>query len=325
MASVSRRFLVWPSYCVWPTSLITMALNNAFHEGAVSPPVMGPFKRLFTISRLRFFMYTFCGMFIYFWLPNTLFQALSIFNWMSWIDPWNVKLNSVVGFNNGMGLNPIPTFDYNNVLHGGADPLMLPFFTTMNKFAGNFFSMFLILGMWYSNTWNTAYLPLNSNRIFDNKGKLYNVSRSVDAAGLFHQGSYEKYSPAFLSAGNIVVYIFFFSIYTATLIFSSLYHWNEIKMGFVEFYRSIRHSQIKEDDKYEDVHNRLMQSYKEGKSAILKTLAREEPRAPLQFRALPPWPHIVLGKPENGEWQETRVGVQSWSGREAHADVLWKI
>ena len=24
-----RRFIVYPSYCVWPTSLITMALNNA--------------------------------------------------------------------------------------------------------------------------------------------------------------------------------------------------------------------------------------------------------------------------------------------------------
>jgi len=103
LAGVCRRFLVWPSYCVWPTSLVTIALNNAFHEG-VSTPVMGPFKRLITVSRLRFFMYAFGAMFVYFWLPNTLFQALSIFNWMSWIDPWNVKLNSVVGFNNGVGV-----------------------------------------------------------------------------------------------------------------------------------------------------------------------------------------------------------------------------
>ncbi len=263
LAGVCRRFLVWPSYCVWPTSLVTMALNNAFHEG-VSVPVMGPWKRLISITRLRFFMYAFGAMFIYFWLPNTLFQALSIFNWISWIDPWNVKLNSVVGFNNGLGLNPLPTFDYNNILHGGADPLMLPFFTTLNKFAGNFFSLFLILAFWYTNAWNTAYLPLNSNRIFDNKGNLYNVSRSVDHEGLFHQEKYESYSPAFLSAGNICIYIFFFSIYSATLIFSGLYHWHEIKLGFIEFYRSIRHTQIKEDDKYEDVHNRLMQSYKEG-------------------------------------------------------------
>ncbi len=156
LAGVCRRFLVYPSYCVWPTSLVTIALNNAFHEG-VSTPVMGPFKKLITMSRLRFFLYTFTGMFIYFWLPNILFQAMSIFNWISWIDPWNVHLNSVVGFNNGLGvsvfapvsrvgpavpghrehslvwgtnigvlvqLNPVPTFDWNNMLHGGADPLV---------------------------------------------------------------------------------------------------------------------------------------------------------------------------------------------------------
>jgi OPT family oligopeptide transporter len=108
MAGVCRRFLVYPSYCVWPTSLVTIALNNAFHENE-SHPVMGPRKKLITMSRLRFFLYTFTGMFIYFWLPNILFQAMSIFNWISWIDPWNVKLNSVVGFNNGLGVSFLPT------------------------------------------------------------------------------------------------------------------------------------------------------------------------------------------------------------------------
>lgn len=33
IAGICRRFLVYPSYCVWPTSLVTMALNNSFHDG----------------------------------------------------------------------------------------------------------------------------------------------------------------------------------------------------------------------------------------------------------------------------------------------------
>lgn len=41
---------------------------------------------------------------MYFWFPNTIFTALSIFNWISWIAPGNVRLNSVVGFNNGVGV-----------------------------------------------------------------------------------------------------------------------------------------------------------------------------------------------------------------------------
>ncbi len=141
---------------------------------------------------------------------------------------------------------------------------MLPFFTTLNKFAGNFFSLFVVLGLWYSNAFNSGYLPLNSNRIFDNKGNLYNVTKAIDANGLYNQTKYERYSPAFLAAGNITIYIFFFSIYTATLVYSVLYHWHEIKLGFIEFYSSFRNKAIKEEDKYEDVHNRLMSAYKEG-------------------------------------------------------------
>ncbi|CAK7229702.1 hypothetical protein SBRCBS47491_007337 [Sporothrix bragantina] len=262
LAGVCRRFLVYPSYCVWPTSLVTIALNTAFHS---NKPVRhrGPFGRLITMSRLRFFFVVFACMFVYFWLPNVLFVAMSIFNWMSWIAPNNVHLNSIVGFNNGLGLNPLPTFDWNNIIHFGADPLMLPFFTTFNKFAGSFFSLFIILGLWYSNAFNSSYLPLNSNRVFDHHGKLYNVSRAVDAEGLFSAEKYESYSPAFLSAGNINIYIFSFAIYTATLTYAVLYQWTEIKLGFIEFYNSFRPSRARDMSRYEDVHNRLMRSYKE--------------------------------------------------------------
>ena len=107
-AGICRKFLVYPSYCVWPHSLSTIALLNAFHEKAGEDrPVIGPFRRVVTMSRHKFFMIAFGAMFIYFWFPDALFQALGIFNWMSWIDPNNVQLNSIVGFNNGVGVRGI--------------------------------------------------------------------------------------------------------------------------------------------------------------------------------------------------------------------------
>ncbi|KAK3323160.1 OPT oligopeptide transporter protein-domain-containing protein [Cercophora scortea] len=261
LAGVARRFLVWPSYCVWPTSLITVAINSAFHDEG-NAPVRGPFGKVFTISRLRLFIYAFGVMFFYFWFPNTIFQALSIFNWISWIAPDNVRLNSVVGFNNGVGLNPIPTFDWLNILHSGVDPLMIPLFSTINKFAGSLISMLLILTMWYRNAFNTAYLPINSNRLYDHASKLYNVSRIVDADGLFVAAKYERYSPAFLAAGNITNFLAFFMIYTATLTYALLYHSHEIKLGFLDLWRSLRTAE-KDLGRYQDVHNRLMASYRE--------------------------------------------------------------
>jgi len=120
LAGICRRFLVYPSYCVWPQSLVTIALNSAFHSGGEEPrAVRGPWNRWFTISRYRLFMYA-CGiMFVYFWFPNAIFQALSIFNWISWIAPDNVKLNSVVGFNNGAGVScvPLPLWPFIGLLY----------------------------------------------------------------------------------------------------------------------------------------------------------------------------------------------------------------
>lgn len=140
---------------------------------------------------------------------------------------------------------------------------MLPFFTTLNKFAGGIGSMFLVLGMWYTNTFNTGFLPLNSNRVFDHFGKLYNVSRVVDADGLFVADQYSSYSPAYLASGNITNFLFFFSLYTATLTYALLYHSHEMKLGFIDLWKSFRSSK-KDMTRYQDVHNRLMASYKEG-------------------------------------------------------------
>lgn len=210
MAGLTRRFLVYPASCVWPASLVTIALNQAFHVEA-NTPVQGPFGRIYRMSRYRFFLLAFGAMFVYFWFPNWIFTALSMFSWMSWIAPDNLNLSTITGFSNGLGLNPWPTFDWNLLLFDSLDPLMVPFFSTFNRFLGMFASFFVVVAIWYTNTYNTGYLPINSNRVYDNTGKLYNVSRAIDSHGLFDPVKYAEYSPPFLAAGNLTIYIFFFA------------------------------------------------------------------------------------------------------------------
>ncbi|TVY49363.1 Sexual differentiation process protein [Lachnellula occidentalis] len=243
IAGVCRRFLVYPAYCVWPASLVTIALNGAFHTGK-NIAVPGPFKKIFTISRLRFFLYAFIAMFVYFWFPNYIFQALSVFNWMTWIAPNNVNLAAITGMENGLGLNPIPTFDWNILLWDTPpqDPLTI----------------------WYSNTYFTGYLPINSNRVFDHSGELYNVSRAINEKGLFDGPKYEAYSPAYLSSGYATAYLFFFAIYAAVISYTYLYHRQEIAMGFRNLFNSLRKKEDRNSDHdYTDIHNRLMAKYPE--------------------------------------------------------------
>jgi len=216
MAGITRRFLVYPTYCVWPASLSTIALNSAFHVRE-NPPVQGPFGKTYHISRYKFFMLAFAAMFVYFWFPDNLFGALSRFSWITWIAPTSVMLTAVAGFNNGLGFNPWSTFDWNVLSSAGPDPLIVPFFSTFNRILGQIVSGFVILGLWCSNAWGTAHLPINSNYVYDNTAHPYNVTRAINEKGLFDAEKYEAYSPAYLAAGNLTIYMFFFAVYPATL------------------------------------------------------------------------------------------------------------
>jgi OPT family small oligopeptide transporter len=248
LAGLTRRFLVYPAHAIWQGNLATIALNRAFHTDK-STVANG-----WSVSRLRWFLYCFCAMFIYFWFPDFIIASLSYFNWMTWISPGNVTLAAITG-TFGLGLNPLPTFDWNMLL---IDPLISPFFTTFNFFLGMLFTLPIIAALWYSNTWNSGYLPINSNLVFDNTAQLYEVQNVVGTDTLFNQTMYESYSPAYLSASNAVVYGVFFALYTATLTHTFMYHRREIVHGF----RSIL-SREKTSDVHKDVHVRLMESYKE--------------------------------------------------------------
>ncbi|CZT50608.1 related to sexual differentiation process protein isp4 [Rhynchosporium secalis] len=263
IAGICRRFLVFPSYCVWPASLVTIALNSTFHTEKNEPVVSPFFKKIFTMSRLKFFAWTFAAMFVWFWFPDYIFTALSAFSWITWIAPNNVNLTTITGFNTGLGLNPFPTFDWNVLLFDAQDPFMVPFFSTLNKFLGMFIFMFVILGLYYTNTYNTSYLPINTNRVWDRFGERYNVSRAIDARGIFDPTKYEAYSPAYLGAGNLVIYLAFFGIYAAAISYAYLYHGHEIKMGFQNLYKSIRRQKSDNQEEYVDIHNKLMSKYPE--------------------------------------------------------------
>jgi OPT family small oligopeptide transporter len=258
IAGLTRQFLVYPAHCVWPASLVTIALNQSFHTDT-NLPVAGPFRRVFTTSRLKVFTVAFLAMFVYFWFPNFIFQALSLFSWITWIAPNNINLATVCGMVNGMGINPLPTFDWVVLTFDqGQSPLVLPFFFWFNAFIGMTVGAFVVLSFWYTNTYNTGYLPINTPRVFDHFGEYYNVTNAIDDRGIFDAAKYESYSPPFLAAGYLVVYLSFFAIYTATLTWTFLYHRHEIWRGLRNLFRRGQNNVL-----HPDVHNRLMSRYTE--------------------------------------------------------------
>ncbi|KAG9100511.1 hypothetical protein FRC06_004058 [Ceratobasidium sp. 370] len=191
------------------------------------------------------------NLFCYFWFPNYIIGAMSYFSWIAWIKPESALLAAVSGTNTGLGLNPLPTFDW-NVVEASIQPLISPFFATANNFMGMLCTFPIVLSIWLTNTWHTGHLPINSNRPYDRFGKQYKVTNVVDDFGFYDQAAYEAYSPLYLSAGQAFLYGSFFAETT------KVYHKREIVRGFKSL---INRKDPRRDNK--DIHNRLMAAYPE--------------------------------------------------------------
>ena len=76
-------------------------------------------------------------------------------------------------------------------------PLVVPTWAILNVLASVVFWIYIVTpALYYSNTWLSAYLPLQSNSIFDRTAKVYNVSRVVNKGDgfTFDPTKYEAYS-----------------------------------------------------------------------------------------------------------------------------------
>lgn len=254
-AGLLRKFVVYPVRAMWPTILPTLALNRALLSQEKKENING-----WKISRYNFFWITFGAMFIYFWIPDYLFQALSTFNWINWIAPNNFNLAVICGSTLGLGLNPITTFDWN--IANYLLPLTIPFFSQMNQLFGISMAFFCIIGVYYSNYYWTAYLPINDNGIYTNTGESFEVSEIL-TNGLLDEAKYQAYSPPLYTAGNLVVYGSFFAIYPLVFCYtcyiersSILHSLKQVKHTFKNFRRS-------NFAEFQDPHSRMMSKYKE--------------------------------------------------------------
>ncbi|KAL7929768.1 OPT oligopeptide transporter domain-containing protein [Trichoderma chlorosporum] len=230
-----RRFVVYPIEAIWPNILPTVALNRALLVPEKAETVHG-----WRMTRYKFFFIFFGAMFVYFWLPDYIFPALSYFAWMTWISPNNFNLNVITGSTNGLGFNPISTFDW-NVLSTYSYPLAYPFYAFFQQFLGTLLSGLIVIALYYSNTNWSAYLPINSSGIYDNLGNPYNITSVVNPeTGVLNEEAYRQYSPAFYSAGNLVVYGAFFAFYPLTMVFIILDAWRPL----LKAYRSMSSAAI---------------------------------------------------------------------------------
>lgn len=151
---------------------------------------------------------------------------------MTWIAPQNITLAILTGSSLGLGLfNPITTFDW-NVATSSYAALAQPFFSTCTMYFSSILGGLVILGIYYSNMYNTAYLPINSSSAFANDGTPYQVQKVI-ANNKLDETLYQNYSPPFYSAGYVLTVGANFAFYPVYFLYIMVNQWTTMSNAFI--------------------------------------------------------------------------------------------
>ncbi|TEB24966.1 OPT oligopeptide transporter [Coprinellus micaceus] len=246
IGGIARRFLVQPPSMIWPANLVTCTLFNTLH----SQEYAGAGNRG-GMSRERFFAFALLASTVWYFVPGYLFQALSYFSWVTWIAPDNVPVASMFGYVHGMGMSLI-TFDWAQIAYIGS-PLATPWWAEANVTVGFVFFFWILTPiLYFTNVWDSKYMPISSRKSYNNEAKTYDVQRIINADSTFNQEAYEAYSPLYLSTTFAISYGLSFASITATLAHAALYFRKQIWTQA----RRAMHEQP-------DIHARLMSRYRQ--------------------------------------------------------------
>ncbi|AOW05647.1 OPT oligopeptide transporter protein-domain-containing protein [Yarrowia lipolytica] len=257
MVGFLRKLAVYPAKAMWPTLLPTLAVNKALLAPNRKEKING-----WTMTRYTFFLLVSAIAFIQFWVPNYLFQAISTFNWMTWIAPNNVVLAAITGGASGLGFNPISSFDWNQFTAAVFPVMFMPISSLVLGVSGMFVAGFIILAVWYTNTQYAGYLPINSADVFDNTGLPFNVSRIL-TNNEFDEAKYRAYSPPYYAAANLVVYGAFFAVYPMSFFYTVIMEWEIMKVSLRDLYDGFKHWKRSNYYGFDDYFSRTMSKYAE--------------------------------------------------------------
>ena len=242
-AGLTRRFLVRPSGMIWPGTLMSAAMFSTLHKQE-NKPAGG-----WTISRWKFFYIVWTVSFLFYFLPGLLMPALSYFNVITWFAPKNVVIANLFGVSSGLGLFPL-TFDWAQVTYVGS-PLLVPFWAAMNVIGGLAVVMWIIAPiLYYSNVLFSSYMPILSAAVFDNTGKVYDVSKILTPEFLFDREAYHNYSRVFLPITYVLSYGVQFAGLSALLTHTACWHGKDI---WTSWKRALEEAREDGQAKYEPV------------------------------------------------------------------------
>lgn len=254
LAGLFRVFLIYPTRMIWYGVLPTIKLSRALLQPEERENING-----WRLKGGEFFWLFSVIWFAWYWITDFVFVFLGYFDWVAWIAHKDNDMVSICSVVSGLGFNPIPTFDWSIIT-----PIAMinPFFSTASLLLGMVISSFILIGIFYTNISWSSYLPINTNTLFANDGKPFNVSMVLNKEHKLDEAKYQDYSMPFWSAGNLVVYGAFFAMYPAMIMYSLLNYMDVLTYSFKIMAKTILHPG-KTLGSFNDRFTRAQRKYKE--------------------------------------------------------------
>ncbi|KAF8888579.1 oligopeptide transporter [Infundibulicybe gibba] len=190
-----RPLTVYPSEMVYWANLPTVSVFQALH-----------FDTAANHKRVRLFWGAFTGMFVYEVLPSYIFPLLNGFNIFclasqhasqKTVDIFTNLFGGADG-NEGLGLLSL-SFDWQYI---GSTFMSLPLIQQVNSWIGYALCYIAIMGIYYSNTWNSLDFPMLSTSIFSSNGSIYHQSAVFGAKFQLNQTALDEIGLPALTGSN---------------------------------------------------------------------------------------------------------------------------
>ncbi|KAK9942893.1 hypothetical protein M0R45_008536 [Rubus argutus] len=165
-AGLLRKYVVEPAHMWWPNTLVQVSLFRALHEKEE--------KGDQRISRAKFFLIALICSFSWYAFPGYLFTTLTNISWICWIFSKSVTAQQIGSGMRGLGVGAI-TLDWTAVASFLFSPLICPFFTIANVFAGYALIVYIVtpIAYWGLNLYGAQKFPIFSSHLFTAQGLFY--------------------------------------------------------------------------------------------------------------------------------------------------------
>ncbi|KAF9432101.1 hypothetical protein BGZ76_011258 [Entomortierella beljakovae] len=247
MAGLLRRYLVYPAEMVWWSNLVQVVFYNTMHNTDEYKTV----RLVRGWSRMKFFWIVATATFFYQLLPQWIAPILVYFDWVCWINPFNMDIWAIFSSIYGGGVLTL-SFDWSSI--GGAT-MYYPLAAQLCIYGGIILNYWIILPiMWLNDILGTKTngRPLTS-RLFYEDGTRFDIKTVLNDDYTVNEEKYNAGQQANMAPLYALGFMYNFVSLAACCAHVFFYHrktlWSAWK-GATE-------------EKDEDIHTKMMKVYPE--------------------------------------------------------------